>query len=354
MKGKRTMRELMVNLGTNSYPIYIENNILDHVLDYISGMYQGKKIMIISDDNVFPIYGEKIKKNLASKYDCYEHVLAHGEQSKNIDTVKDVYTSLIDANLTRSDLIIALGGGVVGDLGGFVASTYLRGVKYVQIPTTLLAQVDSSVGGKVAVDLPQGKNLVGSFYHPKMVLIDPEVLKTLTDRYFRDGMGEVIKYGCIQSASLFEKLSKISSKEELFEELGDIIYECVDCKREVVEEDELDTGRRMILNFGHTLGHAVEQYYGYTRESHGEAVAIGMYQIMKIAEDAGVTSAGMAEEIRKILEQYELPYECDVDRSLLLQAIGKDKKNLAGSLNVILLHSIGEAWIYKTEASFFA
>lgn len=348
------MRELFINLGVNSYPIYIDNNIIERALEYIEPMHAGKKIMIISDDNVFPIYGEKIKKSLSEKYECFEHVLPHGEQSKNIDMVKEVYTSLIEANLTRSDLIIALGGGVVGDLGGFAAATYLRGVKYVQIPTTLLAQVDSSVGGKVAVDLPQGKNLVGNFYHPKMVLIDPMALRTLTDRYFRDGMGEVIKYGFIQSASLFEKLKSISNKEELFENLEDIIYECVDCKREVVEEDELDTGRRMILNFGHTLGHAVEQYYGYTRESHGEAVAIGMYQIMKIAEEAGITTVGMAEEIREILEQYELPYECDVDRSLLLQAIGKDKKNLAGSLNIILLHSIGEAWIYQTDASFFA
>ncbi len=348
------MRELFVNLGDKSYPIYIENNILDSVLEYITPMHKGKKIMIISDDNVFPLYGEKMMDNLSAEYECYKHILVHGEQSKNIDMAKEVYTSLIEANLTRSDLIIALGGGVVGDLGGFVASTYLRGVKYVQIPTSLLAQVDSSVGGKVAVDLPQGKNLVGSFYHPKMVLIDPMVLTTLTDRYFRDGMGEVIKYGFIQSASLYEKLNNIETKDQLFEELGDIIYECVDCKREVVEEDELDTGRRMILNFGHTLAHAVEQYYGYTRESHGEAVAIGMYQIMKIAEDAGITATGMADAIKNILIKYELPYECDVDRELLLGAIGKDKKNLSGALNVILLHNIGEAWIYKTDASFFA
>ncbi len=348
------MRELYVNLGEHSYSIYIENQILDKAVEYIGRLYKGKKIMIISDDNVFPIYGEKLKENLSQSYECFEYVLPHGEQSKNIDNVKDVYGALIDAKLTRTDLIIALGGGVVGDLGGFVASTYLRGVQYIQIPTTLLAQVDSSVGGKVAVDLPQGKNLVGSFHHPKMVLIDPTVLTTLTDRYFRYGMGEVIKYGCIQSASLFEKLNAIETKEALFQELGDIIYECVDCKREVVEEDEKDTGRRMILNFGHTLGHAVEQYYGYTRESHGEAVAIGMYQIMKIGEELGITTPGMAEEIKKILVKYELPYVCDVEKNLLLEAIGKDKKNLAGSLNIILLHSIGEAWIYKTDADFFA
>lgn len=355
------MRELYVNLGKESYSLYIENGLLDRVLPYISSVFKGKKIMIVSDDNVFPLYGNKIKEQLQEKYECYEHVMAHGEQSKNMDMVKEVYTSLIEANLTRTDLVIALGGGVVGDLSGFVAATYLRGIPFIQIPTTLLAQVDSSVGGKVAVDLPQGKNLVGNFYHPKCVLIDPSVLSTLTDRFFRDGMGEVIKYGCIQSASLFYKLKAIETKEALFEQLEEIIYECVDCKREVVEEDERDTGRRMILNFGHTLAHAVEQYYGYGRESHGEAVAIGMYQIMKLAEDKGIieevcgsdASTGMAEEIKQILIKYQLPYDCDVDRSLLLQAIGKDKKNLSGSLNVILLSHIGEALIYKTTGQFF-
>ncbi|MFI3173331.1 MAG: 3-dehydroquinate synthase [Eubacteriales bacterium] len=347
------MSKLEINLGINSYPIYIEENILGSVLEYIAPVFRGKKIMIVSDSNVFPIYGEMITKQMEEKYECCSHVFTAGEQSKHLGVVQEVYTSLIENNFSRTDLIIALGGGVVGDLAGFVAATYLRGISYIQIPTTLLAQVDSSVGGKVAVDLPQGKNMVGNFYHPKMVFIDPKVLESLTERYFRDGMGEVIKYGCIQSESLFKKLKNIKDKEELMQKIGDIIYECIDCKRIVVEEDERDTGSRMILNFGHTLGHAVEQYYGYARESHGEAVAIGMYEIMKIAEEAGVTEPGMAQEIKDLLVQYGLPFACDVDRNLLLQAIQKDKKNLSGSLNIILLSRIGEACIYKTEAEFF-
>ncbi|MDV2934331.1 3-dehydroquinate synthase, partial [Enterococcus faecalis] len=171
------------------------------------------------------------------------------------------------------DLIIALGGGVVGDLAGFVASTFLRGISFIQIPTSLLAQVDSSVGGKVAVDLERGKNLVGSFYHPELVLIDPNMLGTLPEKYFNDGLGEVIKYGCIKSKELFEKLEGFENKEDLKENIGEIIYECCNIKREVVEYDEKDLGERMILNFGHTLGHAIEQIYNYETYSHGEAVA---------------------------------------------------------------------------------
>ena len=309
--------------------------------------------MIISDDNVFPLYGENIKNSLKKEYNCFEHVISHGEQSKTLDVAKDIFTTLIEYNFSRSDLIIALGGGVVGDLAGFVASTFLRGIDYVQIPTTLLAQVDSSVGGKVAVDLPQGKNLVGSFYHPKMVLIDSTVLETLTERYFKDGMGEVIKYGCILNKELFYKLQAIMDEKALKSELSEIIYQCVDAKRKVVEEDERDMGNRMLLNFGHTLGHALEQFYEFKRESHGEAVAIGMYEIMKTAEDKGLALVGMADEIKALLIQYGLPYECDVKRNLLLDGITKDKKNLLGALNVILLKSIGEGYIYKTNAKFF-
>ena len=347
------MRELFVNLGSNSYPIFIENGLLNHVSSYIEEMYSGKKIMIISDDNVYPIYGTKIQEQLASRYEMHYFAFPHGEQSKSFGVAQEIYSSLAEAHFTRSDLIIALGGGVVGDLGGFVASTYLRGVKYIQIPTSLLAQVDSSVGGKVAVDLPQGKNLVGSFYHPKMVLIDSQVLETLPERYFRDGMGEVIKYGCIQSASLFQKLATVDVSEGMSDILSEVIYECVDCKRRIVEEDPYDTGKRMLLNFGHTLGHAVEQYYGFTRESHGEAVAIGMYEVMKLAEEQGIKPQGIANEIKLVLERFGLPTKCDVERQHLLQAIQKDKKNLDGALNIILLDAIGEGCIYKTTVEFF-
>ena len=293
--------KLTVNLKENSYPIYIENGILNRAGEYIADLFHGQRIMIVSDDNVFPLYGKQLCDSL-SGYECHSLVLPHGEPTKSFDTLPKVYSAMLDAKLTRSDLVIALGGGVIGDLTGFAASTYLRGIKCVQIPTSLLAQVDSSVGGKTAVDLPQGKNLVGAFFHPKMVLIDPLVLNTLPDHFIHDGMGEVIKYGCIK-----------------------------------------DSG----------LAHTIEQYYQYERESHGEAVGIGMYQLTKMSEKRGLTAKGCAEKIRKALDIYNLPTSCKFTVSELIKAISLDKKNLNGHLNLVLLKEIGDSYIYPTKIGFF-
>ncbi|MBO5460438.1 MAG: 3-dehydroquinate synthase [Ruminococcus sp.] len=344
--------KLVVDLGANSYPIYIENGILDKAGAYIQRIFSGKRIMIISDDNVFPLYGEKLVKSL-DYYECHTLVLPHGESTKSFQTLPQIYAAMLEAKISRSDLVIALGGGVMGDLVGFAASSYMRGVKMVQIPTSLLAQVDSSVGGKVAVDLPQGKNLVGAFYQPKMVLIDPDVLETLPEHFIKDGMGEVIKYGCIKDAELFEKLSSHNSFEELKPELTEIIARCVDIKRIVVENDQFDFGERMLLNFGHTMAHTIEQYFQYKRESHGEAVGIGMYQITKIAEEKGLTQTGCADRIKAVLEKYGLPYECKVEMENLTGAIKLDKKNLDNHLNVVLLHEIGESYWHPTDVTFF-
>lgn len=344
--------KLTVNLGENSYPIYIEKGILSDTGTYISDIFKGKRIMVISDDNVFPLYGDKLLDSLNS-YECHTLVLPHGEPTKDFQTLPTVYTALLDAKLTRSDLIIALGGGVIGDLAGFAAASYLRGIKLVQIPTSLLAQVDSSVGGKVAVDLPQGKNLVGAFFHPKMVLIDPAVLNTLPPHFISDGMGEVIKYGCIKDARLFDRLCSHSSFDELKPELADIIARCVDIKRIVVEADQFDTGERMLLNFGHTLAHTIEQYHHYERESHGEAVAIGMYQITKMAEEKGLTETGCANRIKKALDIYKLPSSCGIPMDDLKAAVTLDKKNLNGKLNVVLLKTVGESYVHPTDVEFF-
>ena len=344
--------KLTVNLGENSYPIYIENGILSHAGDYISQVFSGRKIMIISDDRVFPLYGEKVKASL-NDYECHSLVLPHGEPTKSFQSLPKIYEALLNAKLTRSDLVIALGGGVIGDLAGFAASSYLRGVKFVQIPTSLLAQVDSSVGGKVAVDLPQGKNLVGAFFQPKLVLIDPEVLDTLPEHFIKDGMGEVIKYGCIKDAGLFNHLCSHTSFDDLKSELTGVIARCVDIKRIVVEADQFDTGERMLLNFGHTLAHTIEQYYHYERESHGEAVGIGMYQITKIAEEKGLTAPGCAEKIWNALKIYGLPDSCGLHADDLTGAIALDKKNLNGHLNVVLLKDIGDSYVYPTDLSFF-
>ena len=222
------------------------------------------------------------------------------------------------------------------------------------MPTSLLAQVDSSVGGKVAVDLEKGKNLVGSFYHPKLVLIDPNVLKTLSDRFFKDGMAEVIKYGCIKDREFFYFLKDLKTKEEVMNNIEKIIHTCCDIKRCVVENDEKDTGERMLLNFGHTLGHAVETYYNYSKFTHGEAVAIGMYEISKIAEAKGLTESGVAEDIKEILIQYGLPYEAPIKESSdILDTISLDKKNIDNVLKVVLIKTMGEAYLEKTTVDFF-
>ena len=344
--------KLTVNLEKDSYPIYIENNILSQAGNYIRKMYHGKRIMIISDDNVFPLYGDTLIRTLDSDYECHHLVLPHGEATKDFQTLPTVYKAMLEAKISRSDLVIALGGGVIGDLAGFAASSYLRGVRLVQIPTSLLAQVDSSVGGKVAVDLPEGKNLVGAFYQPSLVLIDPLVLNTLKERFINDGMGEVIKYGCIKDRKLFDLLEECGSYENLKEHLTDVIATCVDIKRRVVEEDEFDTGERILLNFGHTLAHTIEQHFHYERESHGEAVAIGMYQITKIAEEKGLTKKGEAEHIRKVLEAYKLPVKADVPLPQLTEAIKLDKKTLNNKLKV-LLHEIGDSYTYPTGQEFF-
>ena len=344
--------EMKVNLGKDSYPIYIQQGLLDEVLSYIKPVFQGNKIMIISDDQVFSYYGEKIETQLKKEYEVSHIVVRHGEQSKRFDILPELYNELLSFQLTRTDLIIALGGGVIGDLAGFVASTFLRGVKFVQIPTSLLAQVDSSVGGKVAVDLPAGKNLVGAFKHPSLVLIDPKTLKTLDKRFISDGMGEVIKYGCIFDAELFKQLSTYSSFEELYQDIDEIIYRCVDLKRDVVEKDLFDFGDRLALNFGHTLGHAIEQYYHYEKYSHGEAISIGMVQLTQIAEMKGLTKPGTASQICDVLKTYQLPHASHLKTADLKQAMAVDKKNINKKLSYVLLHEIGQSYIYPSDLTF--
>lgn len=351
------MKKLRVNLDERSYDILIENKLRDNFATYIKEVYKGNRVIVVTDTNLERIYGQELKNNLEQNgFETRFIVIEAGEKSKNFSSLLPIYNDLLEFKLTRSDLIIAFGGGVVGDLGGFVASTFLRGVNFIQIPTSLLAQVDSSVGGKVAVDLDAGKNLVGSFYHPKRVLIDTDILTTLEEKFFNDGLGEVIKYGCIKDRDLFDKLEKFKDKKELKENIEEIIYTCCDIKRQVVENDERDTGERMLLNFGHTLAHAIEKFYNFETYSHGEAVAIGMYQISVASEEKSLTEKGCAQRIKTMLEKYELPFECDAMKKGnddLLEAIRLDKKNLNNSLNVILLEEIGDSYIYKTTYEFF-
>lgn len=348
-------RNLFVDLKENSYNILIEKGLLSKLGEELKKIYFGEKIFIITDENVDKYYGDKVKDELdKAGYKTRKMVLTPGEETKSFSTLPSIYNELLDFKLTRKELIITLGGGVIGDLGGFAASTFLRGVSFVQIPTSLLAQVDSSVGGKVAVDLEKGKNLVGSFYQPKAVFIDPDVLNTLPKKFYKDGMAEVIKYGCIKDRDFFYMLKSLKSREEVMNNIEDILYKCCYIKKSVVERDEKDLGERMLLNFGHTLGHAIEKYYNFTGYSHGEAVAIGMYNISLKSEDEGITEKSVSEEIKEILINYDLPYEVDIkDNNKIIDTISLDKKNIGNVLKVILLKSIGESIIYDTTSDFF-
>lgn len=345
--------KLTVDLGKSSYPIYIDNNLLERAGELIPQAFSGRRIMIISDDHVYPLYGDTLKRHLSGDYECFHLVLPHGEATKSFQSLPGIYTAMLEAKISRSDAVIALGGGVIGDLAGFAAASFLRGVKFIQIPTSLLAQVDSSVGGKVAVDLPEGKNLVGAFYQPSLVLIDPAVLNTLPPRFVNDGMGEVIKYGCIKDESLFQTLEGYGSFAALKGHLPEIVKRCVNIKRIVVEHDQFDTGERMLLNFGHTLGHTIEQYYQYGRESHGEAVSIGMYQLTLLSELEGLTEKGTAARILNMLNAYGLPFKSGLPMDALIGAIKLDKKNLENRLNIVLLHGIGDSYVHPVSIDFF-
>jgi 3-dehydroquinate synthase len=348
-------KELFVDLKENSYNILIEKGILNRLGEEIKKLYKGKKIFIITDENVNKNYRDVVENSLNSTgFTTRFMVLKPGEETKSFNTLPNIFKELLDFKLTRSELIITLGGGVIGDLGGFAASTFLRGVPFVQVPTTLLSQVDSSVGGKVAVDLEEGKNLVGSFYQPKAVIIDPNVLNTLSEKFFKDGMGEVIKYGCIKDKEFFYMLKDLKNRAEVMDKIEDIVYNCCNIKRKVVEMDEKDLGERMLLNFGHTLGHAIEKYYNFTGYSHGEAIAIGMYNITLISEEKGISKAGTAELIKEIFINYGLPIAVELnDNEAVINTIALDKKNIDNVLKVILIKDIGESIIYNTKPEFF-
>ena len=302
------MKQLTVSLPEGrSYDITISRGILARCGEEIRRIYQGNEVAVITDSNVGPLYAKTVLDSLKGAGFSVKSVsFPAGEQSKNMDTLVQLYDGLLTPYpfpMTRGGLIVALGGGVTGDMAGFAAATLFRGVPFVQIPTTLLSQVDSSVGGKTGVDLPQGKNLVGAFHQPEAVLTDPETLATLPERFFRDGMGEVIKYGCISDKPLLEALEAGTALEDLEQ----LLARCVASKKSFVEEDTRDTGRRMILNFGHTFGHALEKLHNFQDLSHGEAVGIGMVLACQVGEKLGVTPAGTAERVREVLKRYGLP-----------------------------------------------
>lgn len=337
------MTKLCVDVSDKSLSeIYIENGLLSKVGELTKTVLKGKKIALISDTNVYPLYGKNIKNQLENEgYKVFTYIFKAGEASKNTSELIKIVEFMAENELTREDGAVALGGGVCGDMVGFAASVFLRGIKFVQIPTSLLAQVDSSVGGKTAVDLPQGKNLCGGFHQPSLVIIDPDVLKTLSHHFFSDGMGEVIKYGCIKSASLFEKLESGDVKDNLTE----IITECVSIKRQVVENDEKEHGERALLNFGHTCGHAIEKLWNFETVSHGEAVAIGMVMITRAGENLGITEKGTTDRLIKVLEKNDLKISDTHTDKEIISAMNGDKKRTGTGIKFVMINKIGSSFI---------
>lgn len=338
-------KTLTVALPGREYQIEIQRGLLDQAGERCRALLpRARKLAVVTDSNVLPLYLERTADSLKrAGFQVLCCSVPAGEAAKCPEQLVLLWEKMMAFGMTRTDGVAALGGGVVGDLAGFAAATVLRGVDYIQIPTTLLAQVDSSVGGKVAIDLHAGKNLAGAFWQPKGVLIDPEVLTTLTDRTFSDGMAEVIKYGCIRDQAFFDKLAAWGGREGVMEHIEEVIHTCCDIKRKVVLNDERDTGERMVLNFGHTIGHAFELAGHYETWTHGQGVAAGMCVATRLGEQMGITPAGTTETIQNILKEYQLPLTIPCTWDTLVEAVGLDKKNAGSDIRLIVLEELGKA-----------
>lgn len=330
--------------ASKTYDVQIGCGLLAQLGNRLSAVHKVCKAAIISDSNVWPLHGKAAGESLiAFGFDVLHFVFPAGESSKNADTYLQILNFLAENKLTRSDLVIALGGGVVGDITGFAAATYLRGIAYVQIPTSLLAMVDSSVGGKTAIDLPAGKNLVGAFCQPILVLCDVDTLSTLPADIFRDGCAEVIKYGVLYDTALFDHLME----KGLEFDRENVIARCVELKRNVVMEDEFDTGARQKLNLGHTVGHGIEARSNFSI-THGQAVAIGMHIVSKAGAALGYCDVTVREAVCTILKTFGLPSETEFTARELFTSALSDKKRTGNRVNLIIPMAIGDCAIVPT------
>ncbi len=340
---------MIVHVHTQTpYDVQIGAGLTDRLADLLPADIlqkgrRGAKAVLLTDEHVQALYGERISQNLiALGFTVLPVTVPAGETAKSGAQYLTVLSQLADAHVSRTDVLFALGGGVPGDLGGFVAATYQRGIDFVQLPTTLLAAVDSSVGGKTAINLPEGKNLVGAFYQPRAVIMDVETLDTLPAEIFADGCAEVIKYGMIRDEALFEMLASrpLPACRDDRAYVSRIIWRCVTIKEEVVSGDERDRGLRNILNFGHTVGHAIEKCSGFT-VAHGRAVAVGMVMACRCAARAGFCEESVADRLQDVLRAYGLPTETRIPASSLASCLLSDKKIDGGSINLILPRRIG-------------
>lgn len=340
------MQTVTVNLGERSYPIELGEGLLSRVGEIMKARGIDGRVGIVSNPPVAELYGDQVRESLENAgYDTATVLIPEGEAHKNTASLGLIYDALVEHRFDRSATLIALGGGVIGDVTGFAAATFLRGIGYVQIPTTLLAQVDASVGGKTAVNHEQGKNLIGAFHQPRLVVIDLDTLRTLPRREYAAGMAEVIKYGIIEDAAFFVFL-----EEEMDALLGiranaveHAVASSCRIKAAVVEEDERETDRRAILNFGHTIGHALEAFTGYERFLHGEAVAVGMIQAAALSAGQGLCSAAELRRIETLVRRAGLPWRIPDDIALddLIAGMALDKKSHAGKIKFVLCEGIG-------------
>ena len=343
-KDPRNPRSITV-IASHSYEVIVGENLLRDAGSYVCRVVSPATAVIVSDDNVAPLYARIVADSLEKEgVATLLWTFPHGEDSKNASTLFELLEFMAEQGVTRSDLIIALGGGVTGDMAGFAASIYLRGIPYIQIPTSLLAAVDSSVGGKTAVDLNAGKNLAGTFYQPRLVLCDIRTLDTLPDSEFSCGMAEVIKYGVLCDPELFALVKKGEARRHL----DFIIQRCVSIKRDLVKKDEYDTGSRQLLNLGHTIGHAVERLSHYA-VSHGNAVGVGMVAIAKCAYAAGFSTSDCSDDIAAALGAYDLPVSCPYSAQELCEVIRRDKKRSGHTINLVIPRQIGDTYLQKMD-----
>ncbi len=349
------MRTVRVNAASKSYDVLIGKNAVTVLGEQAKKLCPGAlKALVVSETNVAPLYLDAVKEQLeGAGFEVTGYVFEAGEQNKNINEIAGMWNRMAEAGFTRTDFVVGLGGGVTTDMAGFAASTFLRGIKVIQLPTSLLAMVDASVGGKTGIDIPMGKNQVGAFWQPSLVLEDTSFLKTLPDEVFTEGMGEVTKHAFIMDLKLLEKLEEaagdIRSDEDLLEE---IVYMNVSDKASVVGEDETDNGRRQTLNYGHTAGHVIERDSGFTKP-HGICVAKGMGIVMDACVRAGTLTPEDAKRMKDLLALYKLPASDDITPEAIVEGAMNDKKKRGDTLSVILVNKIGQAEIKKMNKEEF-
>lgn len=345
------MQTLRIELGERSYPIHIGSDL--NAAELLAPYVTTKNVLLVTDSNVDRLYGEKVQaelgKNAAS---VTKFVFKAGEGSKNLATVENICRAAVRAGLDRSSVFAALGGGVCGDMTGLAAALYMRGTRYIQIPTTLLAMVDSSVGGKTGVDLPEGKNLVGAFFQPMLVLMEMNLLRTLSERELSNGFAEMVKTAVILDGELFEMLERTAP--ELLRlspgsPIAETVKRCCELKGQVVAKDERESNLRAILNYGHTFGHALEAVTGYSKYAHGEAVSIGMCMAADLAVSEGLMSGEEAQRQEALLREFHLPVDAgeSVSPEALLNAMEHDKKSAGGKIKVVLADRIGHADVFS-------